>query len=127
MSDATMAPAQQAFDNYIGGEWKASESGRTYERHSPYRPDETVGRFPSSAEQDVAAAVDAAAETLREWSRTPAAARGAILTKAAALIDERVEQIALDMTREMGKPLREARMEAARAAQIFRFFAGEGW
>ena len=31
------------------------------------------------------------------------------------------------MTREMGKPLRESRLEAARAAQIFRFFAGEGW
>ena len=29
------------------------------------------------------------------------------------------------MTREMGKPLREARMEAARTAAIFRYFAGE--
>jgi aldehyde dehydrogenase (NAD+) len=38
-----------------------------------------------------------------------------------------VEDIAQDMTREMGKPLRESRLEAARAAQIFRFFAGEGW
>ena len=31
------------------------------------------------------------------------------------------------MTREMGKPLRESRMEAGRAAAIFRFFSGEGW
>jgi acyl-CoA reductase-like NAD-dependent aldehyde dehydrogenase len=31
------------------------------------------------------------------------------------------------MTREMGKPLREARMESARAAAIFRYFAGEAW
>ena len=38
-----------------------------------------------------------------------------------------MEDIAQDMTREMGKPLRESRLEAARAAQIFRFFAGEGW
>ena len=37
-----------------------------------------------------------------------------------------VEQIAQDMTLEMGKPIREARMEAARMAQILRFFAGEG-
>lgn len=42
-------------------------------------------------------------------------------------MEARVEQIAGDMTREMGKPLREARLEAARAAAIFRFFAGEAW
>ena len=38
-----------------------------------------------------------------------------------------MEQIAQDMTAEMGKPLREARMEAARAATILRFAAGEAW
>jgi aldehyde dehydrogenase (NAD+) len=43
------------------------------------------------------------------------------------VIEARVEEIAQDMTREMGKPLRESRMEAARAAAIFRFFSGEGW
>ena len=39
----------------------------------------------------------------------------------------RVEQVAQDMTAEMGKPLREARMEAARGAAILRFAAGEAW
>ena len=47
--------------------------------------------------------------------------------KAADAIDARVEDIAQDMTREMGKPLREARMESARAAAIFRYFAGEAY
>src|SRR5207237_10785672 len=41
--------------------------------------------------------------------------------------DAQVEEIAADMTREMGKPLRESRLEAARAASIFRFYAGEAW
>ena len=50
-----------------------------------------------------------------------------MLTAAAALIEERAEAIAQDMTREMGKPLREARMEAARAAQILRYSAGEAF
>jgi alpha-ketoglutaric semialdehyde dehydrogenase len=68
-----------------------------------------------------------ASEAWPRWSATPAAKRGAILTRAAAVIEARVEEIAQDMTREMGKPLRESRLEAARAAQIFRFFAGEGW
>ena len=42
-------------------------------------------------------------------------------------METRLEEIASDMTREMGKPLREARLEAARVAAIFRFFAGEAW
>jgi acyl-CoA reductase-like NAD-dependent aldehyde dehydrogenase len=50
-----------------------------------------------------------------------------VLNAAAALIDERSEAIAQDMTREMGKPLRESRLEAARAAQILRYAAGEAF
>jgi aldehyde dehydrogenase (NAD+) len=48
-----------------------------------------------------------------------------VLTGAAELLERRVEQVAHDLTVEMGKPIREARMEVARAAQILRFFAGE--
>src|SRR6185437_15076474 len=57
----------------------------------------------------------------------PGAQRAAILMDAADAIERRVEQIAQDMTLEMGKPLREARMEAARGAAILRYFAGEAW
>src|SRR5207247_1930677 len=57
---------------------------------------------------------------------SPAAARGEVRRRAADAVDRRVEQIAQDMTLEMGKPIRESRMEAARMAQILRFFAGEG-
>ena len=71
------------------------------------------------------AAVEAAAAAFPEWSRRPGAQRAAILNAAADAIERRVEQIAQDMTLEMGKPLREARMESARSAAILRFFAGE--
>jgi alpha-ketoglutaric semialdehyde dehydrogenase len=113
--------------NFIGGEWRPSVSERTYERRNPWRPSEVVGEFPSSDAGDVAEAVDAAHAAFPGWSAMPAAARGAILGRAADLILERVEDIAQDMTREMGKPLRESRIEATRAAVILRFFAGEGW
>ena len=124
MSQTTIAPGAA---NFVAGEWTAARRGRTYERHNPWRPSEVVGEFPSSSAEDVDAAVAAAAGAFPEWSRLPAAKRGAILTRAAAVIDSRVEDIAQDMTREMGKPLRESRLEAARVAQILRFFAGEGW
>jgi aldehyde dehydrogenase (NAD+) len=124
MSDTITAPGAA---NFVAGKWTASRGGRTYERRNPWRPSEVVGEFPSSTAEDVDAAVAAAAAAFPAWSRLPAAKRGAILAQAAGVIESRVEEIAQDMTREMGKPLRESRMEAARAAQILRFFAGEGW
>ncbi len=124
MAQTTIAPGAA---NFVAGRWTPSTGGRTYERHNPWRPSEAVGEFPSSSAEDVDVAVAAAAGAFPEWSALPAAKRGAILTRAAEAIEARVQDIAQDMTREMGKPLRESRVEAARAAQIFRFFAGEGW
>jgi alpha-ketoglutaric semialdehyde dehydrogenase len=118
----TGAPAA----NFIAGRWTPSQSGSVYERHNPWRPSEALGEFPSSDGDDVAAAAAAAQSARRDWARLPAAARGAYLSKAADAIEARAEEIAQDMTREMGKPLRESRGEAGRAAAILRFFAGEG-
>jgi hypothetical protein len=94
----TGAPAA----NFIAGRWTPSQSGSVYERHNPWRPNEVVGEFPSSGADDVAAAAAAAQSASREWGRLPAAARGAYLSKAADAIEARQEEIAKDMTREMG-------------------------
>ncbi|HEX3455518.1 MAG TPA: aldehyde dehydrogenase family protein [Gaiellaceae bacterium] len=126
MTDVLEAPARPAFANFVGGEWRPSRAGGTYEKHGPWRPSESVGEFPASDGTDVDDACLAAAEAFPAWSRLPAAVRGEFLRKAADAVDRRVEQVAQDMTLEMGKPIREARMEAARMAQILRFFAGEG-
>ena len=129
MSEVLEAPARPAFANFVGGEWRPSASGSTYEKRSPWRPAETVGEFPASGEEDVERRGRGRGRgAFPEWSRTPGArSAAAILTRAADAVERRVEQIAQDMTLEMGKPLREARMEAAREAAILRFFAGEAW
>ena len=128
MSDSVLeAPAQPELANYVGGKWAPARSGRTYGKHNPANPAELVGEFPASGEEDVAAAVEAAAKAFPVWSGLPAAGRAAVLMRAADAIEARVRDMAADMTREMGKPLREAGMEAARTAAIFRFFAGEAW
>ena len=57
----------------------------------------------------------------------PPAQRAAFFFKAADALEARTEQIAQDMTAEMGKPLREARGEAARTAAILRFSGGEAY
>jgi acyl-CoA reductase-like NAD-dependent aldehyde dehydrogenase len=127
MSETAEAPARLTLGNYIGGEWRGARSGETYEKRNPMRPDEVVAEVPACDESDVDAAVAAAQEAAPSWAATPAPQRGNLLVKAAEVIDARTEQIATEMTREMGKPLREARMEVARAATILRFFGGEGY
>ena len=113
--------------NFIGGEWCGSASGETYEKRNPWRPAEVTGVFAASTSVDAATAVESAREAFASWAALPAPARAAFLFKAADAIEARVEQVAQDMTAEMGKPLREARMEAARAATILRYSAGEAY
>jgi acyl-CoA reductase-like NAD-dependent aldehyde dehydrogenase len=119
----TGAPAR----NYVGGDWHESASGETYEKRSPWRPSVVTGTYPASDAEDARAAVAAAKDAFPAWSALPAGQRAAFFTKAAAALEARAEQVAEDMTAEMGKPLREARLETLRGAQILRFAAGEAW
>ncbi|MCP9484443.1 MAG: aldehyde dehydrogenase family protein [Gaiellaceae bacterium MAG52_C11] len=112
---------------YVGGEWRESSSSRTYEKRDPWRPSEVVGVYAAASAADAADAVAAARLALPAWSSLPADRRAAIFRIAAAALDARAEDVARDMTAETGKPLREARGEAARAATILRFAAGEAW
>jgi aldehyde dehydrogenase (NAD+) len=127
MSETVEAPARVSLGIYSGGEWRGARSGETYEKRNPMRPSEVVAEVPACDETDVDAAVAAATDAFPRWASTPAPQRGNALMKVAEIVEQRVEQIAGDMTREMGKPLREARLEAARAAAILRYFGGEGY
>ena len=116
MTGTIEAPSRPTGQNYVGGEWVPAASGETYTKVNPMRPGETVGEFSSSSEADAAAAVAAAEAAFAGWAALPMARRAAYLTAAAAVLEARVEEIAVDMSTEMGKPLREARGEAGRAA-----------
>jgi aldehyde dehydrogenase (NAD+) len=91
------------------------------------RPGEAVGEYSSSSEADAEAAVAAADGAFADWAALPMARRAGYLNAAAAVLEARAEQVAIDMSTEMGKPLREARGEAARAAQILRYAASEAF
>ena len=117
----------EAFKNLIGGEWVGASDHATFETRNPARADEVLGVFPSATSADAAQAVAAAAEAFPAWAATPAPARGAILFRAAELLDERFDDIATTLTREEGKTLAEAKGEVTRARDILRYFGGEGW
>ncbi len=123
----TDTPTDTPARNYVGGEWLDSVSGETYEKLNPWHPSTVTGVYQASDAADARAAVEAAAEAFPAWAGLPAGARAAVFHRAADAVEARAERIAHDMTAEMGKPLREARIEAARAAAILRFSAGEAW
>jgi acyl-CoA reductase-like NAD-dependent aldehyde dehydrogenase len=112
------------FSNYIDGSWV--DRGSHVENRNPANTEEVVGLFCKGTAQDIQDAACAAANALSAWASLNAPARGAILYKAADLLDRRFEQVSADMTREEGKTLPEAKGEVRRTINIFRYFAGEG-
>lgn len=116
----------ESFKNYIGGEWVAASSGESIDNINPADTSDIVGRFPASTAQDAESAVRAAASAFAAWRKTPISARARILNKAADYLDAHADSFAVDMTREMGKPLNLARDEILRSAQTLRFYAVEG-
>jgi aldehyde dehydrogenase (NAD+) len=124
MSTPSTATQIPTFANYIDGEWV--ERASTFENRNPANTAEVIGKFVKGTAEDIAAAADAAARALPAWAATNGPARGAVLFKAADILDRRFEQLAADMTREEGKTLPEAKGEVRRAINIFRYFAGEG-
>ena len=113
------------FQNLIGGEWVSAASGETFPNTNPADCREVLSHFPASGEMDVRRAVDAAVAALPAWRNTSPLARGALLLKAAALLEERADQVARDLTLEEGKTLGEAKGETLRAVAILRYFAAQ--
>jgi alpha-ketoglutaric semialdehyde dehydrogenase len=112
------------FPNYIDGQWTAG--GAQFENRNPANTAEIIGLFTRGTARDIADAAAAAAAALPAWANLNGPARGAILFKAAEILDRRFDQIAADMTLEEGKTLPEAKGEVRRTINIFRYFGGEG-
>jgi acyl-CoA reductase-like NAD-dependent aldehyde dehydrogenase len=112
--------------NYIGGEWVAPTSGNYLDNYNPADTRDLVGRFPASNSEDAGRAVDIAAEAFKSWRKVPAPRRAEILFKAGEILIQRKEECARDMTREMGKVLKETRGDVQEAIDMTYFIAGEG-
>jgi aldehyde dehydrogenase (NAD+) len=114
------------YHNLIGGEWVPAASGKTLLNLNPADDADVVGAFPSSHAEDVANAVAAAKKAFASWRLVPAPKRAEILVRAGSILQERKEQYARDMTREMGKVLAETRGDVQEAIDEAFYVAGEG-
>ncbi|WP_338447166.1 NAD-dependent succinate-semialdehyde dehydrogenase [Pelagerythrobacter marensis] len=108
----------------IGGE-QLSGGGRESEDVVDPATGETIGTLPRATGEDLDRALEGARRGFREWRDTSADKRAAILTKAAALIRERARDIGQAMTREQGKPVKEAIGETIYCAMLLEFYAQE--
>jgi acyl-CoA reductase-like NAD-dependent aldehyde dehydrogenase len=111
--------------NFVGGEWVGAASGRTYQRENPARLDEVVVVAPDSDSGDVDQAVEHVSNGYHAWANTPPETRADVLLRAADLLAERADALAVELVREEGKTLGEARVETRRTPQNLRMYAGE--
>ncbi|MFG1930214.1 NAD-dependent succinate-semialdehyde dehydrogenase [Mycobacterium sp. NPDC048908] len=109
---------------FIDGKWTDAENGRTFDVVDP-ATGKTLCAVADATPEDGRAALDAAVAAQPAFAATTPRARADMLTRAFELLHERIDDLALLMTLEMGKPLAEARGEITYAAEFFRHFAGE--
>ncbi|MEW6435810.1 MAG: NAD-dependent succinate-semialdehyde dehydrogenase [Pseudomonadota bacterium] len=109
---------------YIDGTWRPGAAGRTLEVINP-ATEAVIGTVARAETADLDAALAAVQKGFAVWRDTSAFERGKVLRRAAALLRERIEPIAHIMTREQGKPVKEAKVEIAVAADTLDWFAEE--
>jgi len=116
----------QKFQNFINGQWVDAKSEKTTANRNPANWDDIIGMFPKSGKEDVDEAVKAARAAYEKWRLMPAPARGNILRKIGDLLVKNKEEIAREMTREMGKVLDETRGDVQEGIDTAYYAATEG-
>ncbi len=120
------ATRTKVYKNFIDGEWVEASTGQTFENRNPADTRDVVGIFQRSAKADVDSAIGAAKQAFAKWRLIPAPRRAEIIYRAAEMLMERKEEYARDMTREMGKILKETRGDVQEAVDTAYYMAGEG-
>ena len=114
------------FCNYIGGQWRPASSGKTFLNINPADTSDIIGEFPQSTDSDVRMAAEAAREAYKTWRLVPAPKRGELLRKAGQILEARKDELAREMTREMGKIFTEAKGDVQEAIDTAYYAASEG-
>jgi len=126
MTTITPSHEQQVIDQvpkqlYIGGEWRDGAKG-TLSVEDPSTGEPLCDVADASVE-DAQAALNAAVDAGPEFAGMAPRDRGEILRRAFEAITERKDELAVLMTLEMGKPVKESLAEIAYAAEFFRWFS----
>lgn len=108
--------------SYIDGEWV--NGSVTIDVINP-ATEQVLGHIPALSDKEACQAVDAAEKAFLSWKKKSAKERSQILQRWFALIEENIDDLALLLTLEQGKPLAEAKGEIAYGASYVQWFAEE--
>lgn len=122
MSLNTALLKQQVF---VNGAWLDADSGETLDVHNPATGDK-IGTIPFCGRPETARAIAAAEAALPAWRALTAEARAGYMHALCDAIMEDIDDLAVLLTTEMGKPVAEAKGEIALGVKYIRFFAEEG-
>ncbi|MEY2513067.1 MAG: succinate-semialdehyde dehydrogenase / glutarate-semialdehyde dehydrogenase, partial [bacterium] len=109
---------------FIDGAWRDGAGGETVAVEDPSTGD-TIASVADGSEQDALDALGAAHDAFADWRETAPRERGEILRRAFDELTERADELALLMTLEMGKPVKESRAEVTYAAEFLRWYSEE--
>ncbi|MGH7469460.1 MAG: aldehyde dehydrogenase family protein [Longimicrobiales bacterium] len=119
---ATLPAVLQSF---IGGQFRASTLDQGVLDLNPSDTNDVIGRIPEGEARDAQAAVAAAEAAGAAWRKLTGPARAEHLYRWASVMEAEKEALAQALTREVGKPIAEARGEIGRCVVILRYYAGE--
>ncbi|MCW3641214.1 MULTISPECIES: NAD-dependent succinate-semialdehyde dehydrogenase [Burkholderia] len=108
----------------IDGRWVQADSQATLDVRNP-ATGELVARVPLAGAAETTRAIEAAERAMRDWRRVLPKERSRILRTLYDLMLEHIDDLAIIMTVEQGKPLAEARGEIHYAAGFIEWFAEE--
>jgi succinate-semialdehyde dehydrogenase/glutarate-semialdehyde dehydrogenase len=120
----TIAERTSTATLFIDGEWRQAPAGRTFEVRNP-ATGEKLAAVADGGRDETRAAIEAAHRAFPGWAETPAEKRSQLLSKAAALMMERLEHLSAVLTAENGKPLAESRGETTIGAGFLQWNAEE--
>ena len=109
----------------IDGTWRQGSEDKSEPVYNP-ATGEVLGTLPHASVSDLNEALSASQKGFDVWRSVTALERQKTLEKAARLLEERFETIASNLTKEMGKPLAEAKVELQMAIDILRWYGEEG-
>lgn len=109
----------------LTGGWEETSANR-FESRNPANLKDIVGVFGCADARQIEAVCRRAKKDFQTWKKTPGPVRAGIIQNFGVLLGRNKEVLARVITREMGKPIKEARGDVQEAIDTCQFFAGEG-
>lgn len=116
--------AYEKLELLIGGEWRKGDGGAE-DVLNPANG-QVIGQVPHASAAELDMALQASVEGFEVWRNKPALQRQVVMEQAARILESRADEIARNLTLEMGKPVGEAKLELGFAIDVLRWYGEEG-